>query len=243
MEKKRNQWSRWRPFNPILDTSDRFNLEWVLDLDSRAKSFYDDKESKEGDIIHQEERKITIAVSRFVCPECHTLKRTEEDLASHLMKEHDYDRTASLKIAKFARTKEITKVLKRVHLYYQVVKPKKILSLPLSVEVDISERNDKGTKAPTAYRREKHDKKMKEWREKMKTQERKEASLRRLPNGLFQEPGASKNWWYYIPQVWRQEAKKGEGRWLRPNERECLNWKKLKLPKRILSLICIVSDS
>lgn len=240
MSQKKNEWTRWHPRSPLFIPKSEQDIDYLIDLQNRAKSFHL-RNTKVGDIVHQRERKIQVWIIKFKCPECELLFRSRKYLAFHIMREHLFSRKVSLKLARSAEEKRLSQTLENVEIYYEVIKPRKILSLPKKVEIDLIAPVKKGTLAPSPFEREKHDKEMKRWREAMQRDPREE-TLQRFPNGSFLDFGLSKNWGYFIPNVWREEAKEGKGAWLEPTEKECLNWSKLDLPKRVLYLLCIVKD-
>lgn len=241
MSQRVNHWTRWHPGSPIFKTESAEDLEWLISLKENSKLFTTDITTKKGDRVHQRLRRIRIAITKFICTECNAIETTRGVLAAHIMKEHHFGMKVALKKAMSANETQISRTLGNVDLYYEVVRPRRALKLPRSVEVDISTFIPKGTKMPTPQERELHDRQMRKWRKDMMTLPRAD-HLERLPNGIFSDPGLSGNWWYYVPHVWRQEARQGEGAWLEPTDQECVNWSTLKLPKRVLFLLCIVED-
>ncbi len=237
---KKNSWTRWHPPSPVLELKSKIDQEWLESLESRAKAFHDPT-TVEGDIVKDRLRRIKLSVTKYKCPFCNFLAKSRElHLVSHIATEHLYGRVEALKFAKSAKEIETQETLRDVILYYQVIKFRKIIPVPKSPEIDIRKQIQEGARLPTPKEREKHDLEMQEWRRKMmKTRKlRPEQGLTLYPNGTYVLEGASKNWWYCVPQVWESNTKK----WRIPSRLECRNWLNLKQPKRILWLLTIVKE-
>jgi len=237
---KKNSWTRWHPPSPVLELKSEVDQEWLESLESRARSFHNPT-TVEGDIVRQKLRRIKVAVTKYKCPLCNFLAKSKElHLIPHISTEHLYGRADAVKLAESAKEVETEETLTDVVLYYQVVKFRETLPVPKSPEIDIRVFHPGGVKPPTAKLREAHDRAMKQWRRNMMrtSKQRPERGLSLYPNGTYVLEGASKNWWYCVPQVWNADKKK----WRIPSQQECRNWLKLELPRRILWLLTIVKE-
>lgn len=244
LSQKVNSWTRWHPWNPIFEPENQEDIDWLIELEQKAKPFVYDPSTVVGDIVHQRERTVKIEIVKYVCPECASLSSTRKDLRIHISKYHLFGRKEAEKLAVEAQEVTVVESLRDVDIFYEVIKPRKILELPAQVEVKIPLDINAAFEVqhpPTGRERERHDREMEQWRKDMQTKKRDDI-LQRFPNGLFYDPGLSGNWWYFVPHVWRQEADEGKGKWLEPTEQECLNWSKLTLPKRVLYLLAIIRN-
>lgn len=235
-------WSRQHPRDPVFSTGGIFSWEDLNEMVQDAKQ-YQDPTTREGDIVHDKRRNIQVLRTKFPCGQCSSLLPTRIGLASHLMREHLMGRKDALDVSKVAEAVEVKEVFSDADIFYSVIKPRKILTTHPSPEIDLRVDPKQGTKMPTPKEREDHDLAMAKWREDMKDLSKRDEGLERFPNGLYYDPGDSPNWWYFAPQVWRQEAKEGKGMWMEPTDEEYQSWKDLTIPKRVLFLEWIVPDT
>lgn len=239
--RKANQWTRWSKGAPLFSSDPtEEDEEWLENLENKCKDFHDPTGFIKRDIIHARVRGAKIPIGlKYHCPECFFEHGMKPTLGTHLIKEHGYSKEQAKHFIAIMEARQILKSYTgNVDFYYEIIEPREILPLPVSVEIDLKKLIEKGTKPPTPEQREQHDKEMKRWRSQMQNSNQPLAKLERNPNGTFVIPGESPNWWYWVPQIWREEIEQ----WTEATDTECQTWKDIKTAKRILFLIKIVPE-
>jgi len=205
-------------------------IEEFLRIKSRCgtKDYSDPEGYHKGNIIVDSGvTNIKYLKEYFLCPMCKAEFENKRSLGVHLKDKVDVDHMWTPKmITKFldryqgvAREEKIS----RADIFYFVVEPREIVPVPSNVEVDLTKPMMKNTQPPTPAEREQHDKEMILWRIAMKDLSKREEIIpSQIHKDGFDNAGASRNYWYWKPEVWRQ------GQWLGISTRDLKNWRSMK---------------